>query len=414
MHPDADFQKANLNIDEIIREKKITVHFQPIISVINKKICGLEGLIRGVDTVLDRIIAPLVLFDAARYKGLTLELDRACRERTIETFRDIYRDNKDLLLFLNIDASIIEKAVGSNHLINLVKAHGINPQNIVIEVNESRIQDTEALKKFIAIYRKSGFLIALDDVGSGFSNLDRIPLAKPDIIKIDIALIRDIDSNYYKQEVFKSLASLSNKIGALVVAEGVETEAEAIQIMELGGQMIQGYYFAKPQKYSAEWPAFLSKRIETLARRFRDYTGSVIKKDLQRYHQLETIIDQTIAQLKTVSYWDFNAHLTEALQRHSPIECGYTLDESGTQSSHTVCSYNRREGETSLLFHPAKMGTDHSMKTYYYRLVNAIDGKYLTEPYISQATGNRCVTFAKSFINVDNQKHILCMDFNLD
>ena len=141
----------------------------------------------------------------------------------------------------------------------------------MIEINETKVQDNAALKRFAETYREFGFMIALDDVGTGFSNMDRILLIKPDIIKIDMSLIRNIHNDYYKQGVFKSLVNMSNKIGALVVAEGVETEEEAIQILRLGGHMIQGYFFSKPQEIFDESNIFSNNKMEMLSKSFNKY-----------------------------------------------------------------------------------------------------------------------------------------------
>lgn len=97
------------------------------------------------------------------------------------------------------------------------------------------------LKMFLCTYKEYGFLIALDDVGTGHSNLDRISLVKPDILKIDRSIIDNIDQRYHNQEVFKSLVNLSKRIGTMVVTEGVERKEEAILAFELGADMLQGY-----------------------------------------------------------------------------------------------------------------------------------------------------------------------------
>ena len=87
-------------------------------------------------------------------------------------------------------------------------------------------------------------LIALDDMGTGYSNLERIASIKPDIIKLDRSLIQDIDREYHKQELFDFFLKLAHKIGVFVVVEGIETEAEALSCLERGADLVQGFYFA--------------------------------------------------------------------------------------------------------------------------------------------------------------------------
>ena len=146
--------------------------------------------------------------------------------------------------------------------------NGINPRNVVIEISEINVLSNAVLKRFVDTYRQYGFMVALDDVGTGFSNMDRILLVRPDIIKIDISLVRNIHLDFYKQGVFKSLVILANKIGALVIAEGVEVEEEAIQVLRLGSHMIQGFHLSLPGELLDETALFCNQKIDTLSKRF--------------------------------------------------------------------------------------------------------------------------------------------------
>ncbi|MDR3585772.1 MAG: EAL domain-containing protein [Desulfosporosinus sp.] len=410
---DCNLEKQEiLDIKDIIRNKKLIVHFQPVVSVSRKMVSGLEGLIRGINTATNQIISPITLFEVAHKEGLTLELDRVCRDKVIEAFSYIYHQNNDKLLFLNLDASILDRVEGSNYLTNQVKTYNINPRNIVIEINETKVHNNAALKRFTDTYRKCGFMVALDDVGTGFSNMDRILLVKPNIIKIDISLVRNIENDYYKQGVFKSLVNLSNKIGALIIAEGVETEEEAIQILRLGGHMIQGYFFSKPQEIYNESDLFINNKIEKLSKSFNQYMNKQIRKEREKNKQLNLMVNNLIKELVKVSHQEFDNKLMEIIWANKIIECAYVLDEYGVQLSNTIRFYDKNEVKENLIFYSARIGTDHSMEKYYYPLIGANLNKYITEPYISLATGNLCITVSKIFTNIDNKKYILCVDFN--
>ncbi|ADY56290.1 diguanylate cyclase/phosphodiesterase [Syntrophobotulus glycolicus DSM 8271] len=412
MQPLLNKNREISNIREIITNKRVIVHFQPVVSVSRKMVIGVEGLIRGINTGTNEIISPAVLFNAACDEGLTLELDRICREEVIKAFRELYQKNHDRLLFINVDASILDKVEGSNYLRNQVNTYEINPRNIVIEINETKVQDNTALKKFTDTYRKLGFMVAIDDVGTGFSNMDRILLIKPDMIKIDISLVRNINNDYYKQGVFKSLVNLANEIGALVIAEGAETEEEAIQILRLGGQMIQGYFFAKPQEIYNESTIFCNNKIEILSRSFNQYMSSKIRDEKQKNKNLNLIVNKSIKELVPVSCQEFDHRLLKIIWANKVIECAYILDEYGIQISNTIRFYDKNKVKDDLIFYSAMIGTDHSMEKYYYPLTGAGLKKYITEPYVSLATGNLCITISKVFTNMENKKYILCMDFN--
>lgn len=402
-------QAEILNIRDIIAGNQLSVRFQPIVSVSRKMVSGLEGLIRGINTDTKEIISPPALFQAARDADVALELDRACRENVVEAFRPIFEQNNSMLLFVNMDASILENSVGSNYLLKQVMRHGINPGNVVIEISEIKVVGSLALKKFADAYRNYGFKIALDDVGTGSSNMDRILLVKPDIIKVDMSLVRNISTDYYKQGVFKSLVNLSNKIGALVIAEGVETEEEAIEVLRLGSHMIQGYYFSIPLEFYDEGNILSGNKINSLSKRFNEYMHRQIIEERDKNKKLNRIVDGAVKQLTGIPSHFFDEQLSGLLQSNELAECAYVLDEKGFQISDTVCFYEKEV--ENLIFFSACRGTDHSMEKYYYPLISAKLRKFVTEPYISLATGNLCITISKSFVNCENQRFILCVDF---
>jgi EAL domain-containing protein (putative c-di-GMP-specific phosphodiesterase class I) len=393
------------DIQNILFDKKVTVFFQQIVSVGKKGVCGLEGLIRGA---LDgEIIPPRTLFEAAEEQDLTLSLDRLCRQCVLSDFGRIYPQHRDKLLFMNIEATILERVSHTGVLLQQVQESCINPGNIVIEINEARVHDIDALKRFIDVYRSQGFLIALDDVGAGFSNLDRIPVAKPDIIKVDTALVRNIHTDYHRQEVFKSLIRLAEQIGALVVAEGVETEEEALQALRLGAHMIQGFYFSRPAALTDANP-FENPRVASLSEHFRGYMTASIQADMTRRMRLFNLVKGTITTIDEGG--ECEAQLRRILGVHDDIESAFILDETGVQCCDAVFRGHSADARKDLLVCSLCVGTDHSMKNYYYRLVSENLEHYITEPYVSPITGSLCVTVSMPFTAEDGSRRILCLD----
>lgn len=395
----------SLDISQILHHKKITPFFQQVVSISKNCVCGLEGLIRGA--VSGEIIAPKALFQAAQAQDLTLQLDRLCREFVLQDFNTLYPQHADKLLFLNIDASVLEKNTRDGHFRQQVEERGIRPGNIVVEINETKVHSSDALKEFIDIYRDAGFLIALDDVGAGFSNLDRIPVAKPDIIKIDTSLVRNIHKDYHRQEVFKSLIGLAGQIGALVVAEGVETEEEALQALKLGAHMIQGFYFSQPCALCGADP-FNNPRVASLAQRFKAYMMQCIREETQRRMGLFSLVREAVNGFDGCG--DYEKRLRGIVDMHDAIECAYVLDEAGTQCCGAVFREDIRTARRHLNVCTFSVGTDHSMKNYYYRLVSEKLEQYITEPYVSPVTGSLCVTVSMPFSGC-GRRHILCLDF---
>ena len=396
-----------------LRYKKdisIFTQFQPIISIKKKRIIGIEALSRGKNELTGDIIAPLVLFqEAAKNDADLIELDRLCRECALENYKAIKKTCPDILLFLNIESSILDKVSKSDHLIDRVEAHSISPGDIVIEINESRINEIEALIEFVERYKSYGFIIALDDIGAGFSNLNRIPLLNPDIIKIDRFLLRNIHKNHFKKEVFKSLVSLASSTGSLVVAEGVESSSEGILAAELDADMIQGFYFARPQDEISQ-----SSTNDIISNFINKYKISMDRNSKEKrilIDNLNCVSSGVLNTLTGTSYSSMEHRLKHAIAKESQIECMYILNSKGTQISNTVLKSDYKTKHKNVLFSPAAKGADHSLKAYYYHLVANNNRNYISHKYMSMATGNMCITLSQRYINADGDTNILCIDF---
>ena len=123
----------------------------------------------------------------------------------------------------------------------------LQPRNLVLEITErTSIRDFEAFGRGLEPLRRQGFLVAIDDVGTGYSSLQTISEIQPDFLKIDISLIKRIHQSLIKQELVHSLLQIASRIGARVIAEGVETEDEYRALRRCGVRYGQGFFFAPP------------------------------------------------------------------------------------------------------------------------------------------------------------------------
>jgi len=281
---------------------------------------------------------------------------------------------------------------------------------MVIEINESKVWDTGALSRFSSTYRKMGFMVALDDVGTGFSNMDRILYVKPDIIKIDLALVKGICNDYHKQGVFKSLVNLANIIGALVIAEGVETKEDAVQVLKLGGAMMQGFFYARPHPAEFKCVEDTQEQIFSVVESFNSMIRAKTKEEQEKNKHVDQLIQTCVEELSAVTAHEFDSKLLQITWSFRNIECAYILNIDGIQISNTIRYCEEDDIKDNLIYYSASPGTDHTMEKYYYPLMSAKQSKYVTEPYISLATGNLCVTVSRTFTSKDNQPFILCLD----
>lgn len=402
--------RAVPDITRIIENESIVTYFQPQVSLKRKAVIGLEALSRGFDPDTGELVQPDQLFGQVADDGSRLALDRICRTKAVEAFASLHRRDKSIMLSMNIDAACINAETrGSNHLLKLIKANGISPNNVIIEIIESRCEDMDALQAFVRFYRKKNFLIALDDVGAGFSNLDRIPALKPDVIKLDRSLITGVNEQFHKLEVVRSFVQMANRIGCLVLAEGVETSREAMCLLSNGVDVFQGFFFARPAPGLDAVPG-MEVKVHALAEKHRENHIRRIaeeKRLFSNYHLIVLTMTQSLAETPTRG---LNHALSRFLETHPNVECLYVLDMKGRQVTDTLCSPTKLKKSKRFLYEPATRGADHSLKEYFLPIQAGLE-KYTTEPYISLASGNLCTTITHVFYHKGSGRHlILCAD----
>jgi EAL domain-containing protein (putative c-di-GMP-specific phosphodiesterase class I) len=401
----------------LIQERGVATHFQPIFSARQKAVVGVEALARGVRAD-GSLVPPHHLFKMAAEEGLSTVVESLCREAAVESFTRLDARPEELLLFLNLDLSgpSAPEAL-PEELERLVARRGIAPSSVAVEFLEARLDDVARFAELAAALRTRGFLVVLDDVGAGHSNLDRIPLFRPDVIKVDRGLITGVDADYYKQETLKSLVGLSRRIGALVVAEGIETEGEAIAALELGVDLLQGFYLSRPQGVAAFAGGGLTRasgEVEGLARKFKSHMVGAINGRKLQHRRFNVILNRILCDLGNTAAATFDDILARIIPEYPTVECIYVLDDAGVQVTETV--WNGSQGPMpaqpgGALFRPAPRGTDHSLKEYYYVPLDVELQKYTTDPYVSLASGNLCRTISTCFRDAaNNSLYVLCVD----
>ncbi len=227
----------------ILAGGRLTTLYQPIVDLEQHSIMGYEALTRGPeDTSLS---VPEVLFSVSGRIRLSLELDALCLCQAVRNARGFDPTKK---LFLNSLSERLEnQGLARGGLSEALEESGIEPRNLVLEISErTGITDFESFGRDLESIRKRGILIAIDDVGTGYSSLQAISEVQPDFIKVDISLVKNIHQSLIKQELVRSLLRVAARIGAKVVAEGIETEEECRTVRSCGVRYGQGYYFARP------------------------------------------------------------------------------------------------------------------------------------------------------------------------
>jgi EAL domain-containing protein (putative c-di-GMP-specific phosphodiesterase class I) len=227
----------------ILQEARVTTHYQPIVDMEQGAIMGYEALSRGpANTLLE---VPKALFSCSDRAHLSSELDALCRRQALRNARGFDRSMK---LFVNSLPETLGAPGFMDHgLRRVLEEMALLPRNLVLEITEgTAIEDFEAFGREIGLLRRQGFLVAIDDVGRGYSSLQSLAELQPDFLKIDISLIKNIQHSLIKQDLVRSLLRAGSRIGAQVIAEGIETEDEWRTVRSCGVRYGQGFYFARP------------------------------------------------------------------------------------------------------------------------------------------------------------------------
>jgi EAL domain-containing protein (putative c-di-GMP-specific phosphodiesterase class I)/DNA-binding NarL/FixJ family response regulator len=213
--------------------------YQPIISWSEKRIIAFEALVRPTHAALPN---PGALIHAAEQLGRVQQMGR--RLRDVVAIR-MAEETAPPDIFVNLHGLdlIDELLLSPDALLTKLAKH------VVLEVTErASLEEVKDLSVRIKRLRALGFRIALDDLGAGYSGLTLFAQLQPEIVKIDMSLIRDIDREPTKKRLVRSMIDLCRDMGIKVVCEGVETLAERDTLVEIGGDLFQGFYFARPGK----------------------------------------------------------------------------------------------------------------------------------------------------------------------
>jgi EAL domain-containing protein (putative c-di-GMP-specific phosphodiesterase class I) len=212
-------------LSTLIEKGALTAHFQPIVNMKNNTIYGYESLARGVSDD-GNLIYPDTLFRWGREGNMLFYLDRACRETSLKTAAVKNISSKVFINF--IPTAIYDPQHCLQSTVKWAKQLDFDPKNIIFEVIESDyVSDLDHLKKILDFYKSQGFMVALDDVGSGYSSLNMIAKLLPDIVKIDRDIIDHIDTNSVNQSIFRAIVQIAKDNNIIVLAEGIERAEEA-------------------------------------------------------------------------------------------------------------------------------------------------------------------------------------------
>ncbi|HEY5585726.1 MAG TPA: EAL domain-containing protein, partial [Ruminiclostridium sp.] len=276
-------------ISRIIDNKQIKTVFQPIISLRDGSILGHEALSRVTgETFIEN---PEQLFCYAGQCNRLWDLELLCRTKSLEAAFLNSNSPYTTKLFLNVNPNVMhDMKFRQGFTKEYLSQYGITPENIIFEITErNAVNDMVSFKSTVSHYKEQAYKIAIDDAGAGYSGLNLISDIKPHYIKLDMNLIRNIDTDNIKFALVKSMIELSHMANIHLIAEGIETTEELATLINLGVQFGQGYFIQKPHETIVPILATVTDVLQDINRKknhtFGNQVSSIYIENLTTYSQ---------------------------------------------------------------------------------------------------------------------------------
>lgn len=220
----------------------ITMAFQPIVDIQTGAVFAYEALVRGTEgqsagDVLGSVEPEMI------YK-----FDQRCRVTAIELAGRLFAPGDGAKLSINfMPNAVYEPDACIRASLTAARRVGFDPGRLMFEFTEDeRMRDVAHVRRIIEAYRARGFTTAIDDFGAGYAGLGLLADLRPDMLKLDMALIHDIDASASRRAIVAGVVQISDALGVRCIAEGIETAAELRTLKEIGVRLCQGFLLARP------------------------------------------------------------------------------------------------------------------------------------------------------------------------
>lgn len=220
-----------------------TMAFQPILDLEAGAVWGYEALVRGINGEGAGIVLSAIN-ETNRYK-----FDQACRVKAISLAGNALDRGSTSKLSINfMPNAVYEPTACIRASLAAARKANFDPSRLMFEFTENeKVEDAEHLENIVRSYRQMGFTTALDDFGAGYAGLGLLARFQPDVIKLDMELIRGIHQSEARRIIIKGIVEIARALNVTVLAEGVEEEGEVCALRSVGVALFQGYYFARPE-----------------------------------------------------------------------------------------------------------------------------------------------------------------------
>ena len=238
-------QEITAQLQNAIRDGQICAYLQPIADT-SGKIVGAEALARWKHPE-HGFLAPGLFIPVFEKNGMIIEVDKFMWRTACEVLQRWGKQHRDLFISVNISPKDFYFMDVVAEIKALVREYAIEPAQLRIEITETvMMNDSENRMRILSEFRKAGFIVEMDDFGSGFSSLNMLKDMPVDVLKIDMKFLGKTSETKKAQIIVKNIIHLSRELGITALTEGVETQRQYRLLMAMGCKLFQGYYFAKP------------------------------------------------------------------------------------------------------------------------------------------------------------------------
>lgn len=216
-----------------------TMAFQPIVNVASGEVFAYEALVRGLEQQPASAVFEHVN-DGNRYR-----FDQACRVKAIQLAAQLAMPTYLSINFM--PNAVYQPELCIRTTLAAAETYGFPIDKIIFEITEGeKVEDHEHLRRIVDYHKKRGFQTAIDDFGAGYAGLNLLADIQTDILKLDMALIRNVDWDPVRQAIVRGIVQVCQELSTQVIAEGVESAEELKVLRAMGIELFQGFLFARP------------------------------------------------------------------------------------------------------------------------------------------------------------------------
>lgn len=382
-----------------IDHREIYSVFQPIYSFSNQACIGAEALLRGIEVLNKKPLSALECLE--KPAGLSnVEYNRTINEMHLKNWQQSGIDKN--WIFVNLDFNSL-KSIDDLCLQNVSQNLDLDGKEIVVEVVENEIEDEELFDQVVTKLRKMGCLIALDDFGAGSSNIDRIWKAQPEIVKLDRRVLLEATKSLRGESILRNLCVLIKQAGSITLLEGIETKEQAMLAMDVGVDLVQGFYFAKPNT-DLSTAGGGEELIRGVVRDYPDYRHTKFIEKQSHHRGYSALFDN----LKSAESAIHLEQIMHEKAQNTSIKRFFILDDKGYQISEEPNNDNQGQNNQRIL--KKGKGLCWKNRRYFYEAKQNADSIYVSQPYRSLIDVELCLTISKSIHLKSNEHVVACYD----